>query len=532
MTATINTNVQSLNAQRNLSTSQSSLSTSMQRLSSGLRINSAKDDAAGLAIAERMTSQVRGLNQASRNANDGISLAQTAEGALSSATGILQRVRELAVQSANSTNTASDRAALNDEVGQLGQELNRIAQTTQFNGQNLLDGSLTSSAFQVGSNSDQTITATTANFSTSKYGNFRLGSVVAGSLTANTAKGDLNVGSTATNTTSAAVTAAAAGATLGATKGATGSSITGETLTVNGSLGSASVTVAAGDGAKAVAALINAKTSATGVKASARTELDLTALTASSSFSLNIVSDNAVAVNVSFTSGAVNNSEGLAAGIAAFNDKSSTTGVTAKLNDAGDGITLTNASGNDILVENASANAVSVTVGAAGGAAGVTVAGDAGTLAAGSVAYGIGSLTLDSDKSFGVVSTVTATSAGKTGFFLNTGSSNASQLQSADTMDVGSVESATRTLSIVDGAISAVTSQRAKFGALQSRFETTISNLASSSENLSAARSRVQDADFAQETANLSRSQILQQAGTAMVAQANQLPQGVLSLLR
>lgn len=531
MTATINTNIQSLNAQRNLTMSQASLSTSMQRLSSGLRINSAKDDAAGLAIAERMSSQVRGLNQASRNANDGISLAQTAEGALNSATSILQRVRELAVQSANSTNSASDRAALNDEVGQLGQELQRIAQTTQFNGQNLLDGTLTSSTFQVGANANQTITSSAVNFQTSKYGNYRMGSVVAGSLVANTAAGDLNAGTTATNTTSSAVAAAAVGATLGTTKGATGSSIAGETLTVNGSMGAAQVVVAAGDSAKNAAALINAKTNATGVKATARTELDLTALTTTSSISLNIVSDNAVAVNVSFATGAANDADGLAAGIAAINDKSSTTGVTAKLNDAGTGITLTNASGNDILIENASAAAVSVNVGAAG-TAGIAIAGDDGTLAAGSVAYGTGSLTLDSDKSFGIVSTVTADNTAKTGFFLNAGGNNAAQLQSVDTMDVGTVEAATRTLSIVDGAIGAVASQRAKFGALQSRFETTISNLTTSSENLSAARSRIQDADFAIETANLSRSQILQQAGTAMVAQANQLPQGVMSLLR
>lgn len=533
MTATINTNIQSMNAQRNLTMSQASLSTSMQRLSSGLRINSAKDDAAGLAIAERMGSQVRGLNQASRNANDGISLAQTAEGALNSATGILQRVRELAVQSANATNTASDRAALNDEVGQLGQELQRIAQTTQFNGKNLLDGTLTSSTFQVGANANQTITSATTNFQTSKYGSYRMGSVVAGSLTANTAAGDLNTGSTATNTTSSAVAAAGVGATLGATKGATGSSIAGETLTVNGSLGTAQVTVAAGDSAKNAAALINAKTNATGVTATARTELDLTALTATSSFSLNIVSDNAVAVNVSFMTGAANNADGLAAGIAAFNDKSSTTGVTAKLNDAGTGITLTNASGEDILIENASGDAATtVDVGAAG-AAGITIAGEAGGgLAAGSVAYGTGSLTLDSDKSFGLVSTVTADNTAKTGFFAGAGGANAAQLQSVDTIDVGTVEAATRTLSIVDGAIGAVASQRAKFGALQSRFETTISNLTTSSENLSAARSRIQDADFAIETANLSRSQILQQAGTAMVAQANQLPNGVMSLLR
>jgi len=149
MASTINTNIQSLTAQRNLATSQLAMATSMARLSSGLRINSAKDDAAGLAISERFTSQIRGVNQAARNANDGISLAQVAEGALGSSSGILQRIRELAVQSANATNSASDRAALNAEVGQLTAELNRIAQTTQFNGQNILDGSFTSATFQV-----------------------------------------------------------------------------------------------------------------------------------------------------------------------------------------------------------------------------------------------------------------------------------------------------------------------------------------------------------------------------------------------
>ena len=154
MALTINTNVMSLNAQRNLGTSQSQLAKSMQRLSSGLRINSAKDDAAGLAISDRMTSQIRGLNQASRNANDGISLAQTAEGALQESTNILQRMRELAVQSANDTNTSSDRASLQAEVSQLQSELDRIAETTTFNGKNLLDGSLGGAKFQVGANAN------------------------------------------------------------------------------------------------------------------------------------------------------------------------------------------------------------------------------------------------------------------------------------------------------------------------------------------------------------------------------------------
>jgi flagellin len=529
MTATINTNVNSLTAQRNLTASQSSLTTSIQRLSSGLRINSAKDDAAGLSISERFSSQIRGLNQAARNANDGISLSQTAEGALGASSGILQRIRELAVQSANATNSASDRAALNQEVSQLGAELNRIAQTTQFNGQNLLDGSFATADFQVGANAKQTITATTADFSTSKYGSYRQGaSVVDPNSTTNKSKGELNVGSVATTVASSALAAAAAATKLGAT----GSTVKAETLTVSGALGSADVILADGDSAKQAAAKINAASNTTGVTALATTEIDIKGFkplsaTETGAYKIEVISDNTTAVTLQFTVGATNDKEGLASAITAFNDNASKTGVTAKINDAGNGITLTNSSGNDILLSNKSALASVFDIGASLTA----LAGDDGaaTTAATSQAYVTGSLTLDSSASFSVKAAA-STTATKVGYFLAT--SNASNLQSVDTVDVGTVDSATRTLAIVDAAIGAVSGQRAKFGALQSRFETTISSLNTASENLSASRSRVQDADFATETANLSRAQILQQAGTAMVAQANQLPQGVLALLR
>ena len=502
MSLAINTNINSLTAQRNLSQTANALSTSIQRLSSGLRINSAKDDAAGLGISQRFTSQIRGLNQAVRNANDGISLAQTAEGALGSAGNILQRVRELAVQSANATNSASDRAALNSEVGQLASELDRIAKTTQFNGTNLLDGSFGSAAFQVGANANQTITATSANFSTSKYGNNRIGSVAA---TTAGGVGDLVVGS--------AVGAQPSNTTLGAN-----SNIQFSVTTINGALGSAPVTVNVGESAKTVAAKINAKTNLTGVSATARTEIDLTALSAGGSYSLALVSDNTPPATVAFSVGAgANNSDSLAAGIQAFNDKASTTGVSAKLNTAGNGITLTNASGGDIsLTNNAALAGTSVTVG------GVALAG------AGGSGYVVGSLTLDSDKTYGLSSTF----ADGPGIDYFTGLTSASQLQAASSLDVSTVDSAARTIATADAALSAVNSQRAAYGALQSRFDTTVANLQTTSENLSASRSRIQDADFAQETANLSRAQILQQAGTAMVAQANQIPQGILALLR
>ena len=508
MAQTINTNVASLNAQRNLTASQGSLSTSLQRLSSGLRINSAKDDAAGLAISDRMTSQIRGLNQASRNANDAISLSQTAEGALKSSSDILQRIRELAVQSANATNSAGDRAALNAEVGQLASELNRMAQTTQFNGQNLLDGSLSSSVFQVGANANQTITAITSNFTTSKYGNNRIGSSVASTAGGT---GDLVMGSTAGTRASAAV--AKATSTIAADA----------TFAVAGSLGTATVGISAGDSAKTIAANINAKTGTTGVSATARTEINATAFVANASYTLDITSDNSTAATVSFTVGAANNADGLAAAINAINDKSSNTGVTAKLNSAGNGITLTNASGNDINIGNRSAAASVLTV---GGVAAIAGSGGAAAADANS-AYVTGALTIDSEKTFGLTN---ATAAAGVSYF--TAANVSSQLQAANTVDVSTVDAANRTIATVDSALAAVSAQRAQFGALQSRFETTIANLATSSENVSAARSRIQDTDFAVETANLSRAQILQQAGTAMLAQANALPQNVLSLLK
>jgi flagellin len=506
MSSSINSNINSLTAQRNLTSSQASLSTSMQRLSSGLRINSARDDAAGLNISERMTSQIRGLSQAARNANDGISLAQTAEGALGAAGTILQRVRELAVQSANATNSASDRAALNAEVGQLTSELDRIAKTTEFNGQKLLDGSFGSATFQVGANANQTITATTANFSTSKYGNNRIGSAAA---TTSGGVGDLVVGSSAGANASTAV------ASLTGT-------IAANSVVVNGALGSATVTVAALDSAKTVAANVNAKTGTTGVTASARTQIDASAFLAGGAYSLQVTSDNTTAVSVSFTVSA-NTADGLASAINAFNDKTAQTGVTAKLNTAGTGITLTNESGNNILIGNQSAAASVLTVGTVAGIVGSVGA----AVIAANVAFVTGAVVLDSDKTFGISNTA---SAAGVGYF--TAATSASQLQAASTLDVSTVDSATRTLSTVDSALSAVNGQRASFGALQSRFDTTISNLRTTSDNLSASRSRIQDADFAAETANLSRAQILQQAGTAMVAQANQLPQGVLALLR
>ncbi len=491
MAATINTNVASLTAQRNLGMSQSSLNTSIQRLSSGLRINSAKDDAAGLAISERFTSQIRGLNQAARNANDGISLAQVTEGAMKSAGDILQRVRELAVQSANASNSSGDRKALQQEVSQLVAELDRISQTTEFNGQKLLDGTFGTQQFQVGANANQTITAATANLRTTVYGNNQVQSP--GVATGSGAWG-------ANGVTSAAVT-------------------------INGSIGSKVVNVAANQTAKTVADNVNFVKADTGVTATARTEVKL-AFGAAGAYSLNLRSDNGADQAVSFTLSAANTADGLSSAIAAINDQSSKTGVTAALDNTGTAIILTNATGNDIRVADTTvvnSGAVTVQKLAADG----TNSGAASTLAADSTADSTitsGYITLDSEKSFAIDNSTAAV----TDVFAD----SASTLQKVSDLDITTFGKATEALKTVDSALAFISGERAKLGALQARFETSISSLNITSENLSASRSRILDADFAAETANLSRAQILQQAGTAMVAQANQIPQGVLSLLK
>ncbi|NHZ37554.1 flagellin N-terminal helical domain-containing protein [Massilia rubra] len=476
----INTNVASLNAQRNLSTSASALSTSLQRLSSGLRINSAKDDAAGLAISERFTSQIRGLDQAKRNANDGVSMLQTAEGSLQSTGNILQRVRELAVQSSNATNSAGDRKAIQAEVGQLLSEADRIAQTSEFNGLKLLDGSFGTATFQVGANAGQTIQATTANFRTNNYGN--------------------NEAATAAPTTLAT----------------TGTAYTAGSFALQG-LATTNIAVTTSDTAQSLASTINGATATTGVTAQAKTEEAIT-LAANGVYSLAVTSDNSTAANVTFTVGAATNASGLASAVSAFNDVSSKTGVTAKLNDTNDGLVLTNAAGNNITLANNSA-AATVT------AAAINSAGTVGTTASvvtGATSTSMGYVSMNSDKGFSVGSSGSTAIAASTAATLNTVSG----------IDVSTAKGSSQALKVLDSALANVNSQRASFGALQSRFETAVSNLQSTSENLSASRSRIQDTDFASETAKLTRGQILQQAGTAMLAQANSLPNGVLSLLR
>lgn len=496
MAQIINTNVPSLNTQRQLNSSQSSLTRSLERLSSGLRINSAKDDAAGLAISERFTAQIRGMDQARRNANDGVSLAQTAEGSMQQMGDLMQRIRELAVQSANATNTASDREALNQEASQLTQELNRFATSTEFNGQKLFDGTFGSAVYQVGANANQTITATTTNFQTSQYGAFEIGK-----------QGTRSVGATSTDTTGT---------------GATGQVITTTgAFTINaasasGSTGSLNVSASARDMATAINNL-----STTGVKAAAITETTL-AFGASGSYSLSVYGSNSTAANVSFSLSASTGADSLSQAVTAFNNAAGSTGITAKL-DGTTGIVLTQSEGYDINLTAASTAAAAGSISAGGG---TLAASTTGNLTVG------GQVNLDSDKSYSLVSTGGALSSGAFGATLAASATVASSLQSVSTLDITTVANATQALRIADMALTAINAQRSSYGALQNRFEATITNLQSSSENMTAARSRIRDADFAAETANLTRAQILQQAGTAMLAQANALPNNVLSLLR
>jgi flagellin len=502
MASTINSNIASLTAQRNLGTSQMSLNTSIQRLSSGLRINSAKDDAAGLAISERFTTQIRGLNQAARNANDGISLAQTAEGALKSSTDILQRVRELAVQSANATNSAGDRQALQREVGQLVGELGRIARTTEFNGQKLLDGTMGTALFQVGANAQQVVPLLTPSLLPQNFGLHQTG---------------ISFGYGANPVVNQPL-------------GVNG--VTAGTIELLGSRGLAQITVDANDSAQAIAVKVNAQADSSGIHAQAAASLRFGSFS-EGVYTLTVQSSNSVpeTVVIDIPASATSSDKRNAVAVNAFNTVSHITGVTASTElvaGVGNRVFLRNTTGADIVVGDTTYNnpatvpvlkVLQVDGAAAWG-------GTTHTLTSNSAANTVtasGYLTFSSMQAFRAegsgTNAVSATPA-------------ASQLQAVSSMDVGTVSGANRTLQIADAAIAHVSEHRAQLGAMQARFEAAVAALNVTSENLSASRSRIQDADFAQETANLSRAQILQQAGTAMVAQANQLPQGVLALLR
>jgi flagellin len=498
MAAVINTNTASINAQRNLMGSAQTLQTSLQRLSSGLRINSAKDDAAGLAIASRMSSQVSGLNQAVRNANDAVSLSQTAEGALGESGNILGRIRDLAVQSANDTNSGTDRQALQQEVGQLQQELNRIANETEFNGKKLLDGTFTAQQFQVGANANQTI-----------------------AISMNSAKAT-DIGDQQANTDGTAMNA------VGAAAGSNTSTVAAQTLTVAG-LKSDTINVAAGASASDIATQVNLASSDTGVTAHARTQAIVTSsgAVAGDSMTFDLSSANGSGTQKATISVRISNPNDMSAFADAINAKSGQTGISAVAK--GGTVTMTSDNGDDILFDNVTDNTTAaggLSIQAAdydGSATGGFVPATAVVATAGSSARLTGNISFSSSDAYSVSTNTTGTMLTAT---------KASVLADVGHIDIGSQTGANDAISIVDGALGYVNSVRAKLGAVQNRMESTISNLSATSENLTAARSRIQDTDFAAETAQLTRSQVLQQAGMAMLAQANALPNQVLSLLR
>ena len=492
MPQVINSNIASLNAQRSLNSSQSALATSLQRLSSGLRINSAKDDAAGLAISERMTAQIRGLNQAARNANDGISLAQTAEGALSEVGNNLQRIRELAIQSANSTNSASDRASLDAEAAQLIAEITRVSSQTSFNGLNLLDGSFTSQSFQVGANANQTISVNSIADSraTALGSNILLG---LGTV----------VGAGGVGATKAAAADLTGGNTVAIEAGLTITTLNGGTTAAFG--------YAALSDAKAIAAAINTNASGVGVTATASNSATLSGVSVAGTITFDL---NGVTV-----SAAVADPTDLTALMGAINGAQGSTGVVASFTSTSTkaGLTLSTTDGRDISILNYDNTGGAGTATAVFSGVTLTDAGNDSSIKSGTVS-------LSSTKG-----TITLAGANTDVFTSATQSSAFSSLAS---VSLSSAANAQLAIAVVDAALGQVNVSRGDLGAYQNRFSSAIANLQTTAENVSAARSRIQDTDFAAETASLTRNQILQQAGTAMLAQANALPQNVLTLLR
>ena len=496
MALVINTNVMSLNAQRNLSTSGSQLATSLQRLSSGLRINSAKDDAAGLAISDRMTTQISGLNQAARNANDGISLAQTTEGALQEVTNNLQRIRELAVQSANATNSSSDRNALDQEVQQRIAEIDRIASQTSFNGRKVLDGSFGGATFQVGANVGETISLALTS---------SVKATAIGQVATDTGTVDLSTLFQTGATAATAGTSTAAGAFTTAVAGASGETFS---IVVDGVTAFSFTSTAAAD--DVTAAEID-----TGITA-ATTALNAAGITVIGTAAGNDLQFER-ADGTDFDIVVTNGNTGTAGGFASL--AAGTTSVT---------------SGTPAVAGTPAAYTVGAFNIQVGTATAVNVAGNYANAQA--LADGINSqvtgvyASIDSTNHLVLSSgeALTISGAGATA----TGNASAALGGSLNSQNVLSVNGANSTIQSIDAALTSVSTLRSTLGAIQNRFQSTINSLQGVSENLAASRSRILDTDFAAETAALTRAQILQQAGTAMVSQANQVPQNVLSLLR
>jgi flagellin len=493
MALSVNTNVASLNAQRNLSSSGEALATSMERLSSGMRINSAKDDAAGLQISNRLTSQINGLTVAQRNANDGISMAQTAEGAMDESTSILQRMRELSLQSANGSNSTEDREALQKEVAALQVELTRIADTTSFGGQQLLDGSYGSKAFQVGANSNETINVSLSSVSADKIGTNQVN-----------LQGDtIGLGE------------AIAGTTAGTTSG-----VVAGTYTISGRE-DATVSVAAEATAEEIADSINSYSSATGVTAQARAEAQVDIGTGADEGETVSFDLNGEKVSFVGTGTIAGDKQAMAE---AVNAKTDDHGVTATLENGE--LSLSNNTGEDLALTNfAESNATTLT---AMTLTGVSYDGDTNDTP---IAFSAASTSLLVSGTVQLNSAEVFSTTADDATLAATTTAEVSTLVTVEDIDVTSQQGSQDALSVIDNAIANIDSQRAALGAVQNRFSHTISNLANIAENVSSSRSRIQDTDFATETAELTKNQILQQAGTSILSQANQVPQAAITLL-
>jgi flagellin len=487
---TINTNIGAIAAQANMTKVNDDFNTAMTRLSSGLRINGAKDDAAGMAIAEKMTSQVMGINQAIRNASDGKNLLDTTESAHVEVSNMLQRVRELAVQSASDTNTSSDRGNITAEVRQLLSEINRVAENTTFNGMKVMDGSFTNKQFQIGADAGQTLNISIDSTAATQIGAYKQSTVASASATG----------------------------------------VATQDIVITGSAGSAAITAAAGQSAEELAAAVNAASSMTGVGATAKTEA-----------TLSFTGGAAAAGTVSFTINGTSIGTGVAistdAGGAidltslrdAINSKSASTGVTAKMGDDNTSIVMTDANGTNITIDDythtATTPGITLSIDADGDPATAAVT---STLAVGAATTVTGQVSFTSTESFAISATAAAT-----GFFGNAAAASfTSELESVAEIDLSTAESSAEAIEVIDVALQKISQSRGDLGALSNRLDSTISNLTNISVSVQTARSQVVDADFAKESTNLARGQILSQASTAMLAQANSSKQNVLSLLR
>jgi len=466
----VNTNVSSLNAQRQLMGSGNSLDQAFERLSSGFRINSAADDAAGLQISNRLSSQVNGLNQGNRNANDAISMAQTAEGALDESTNILQRMRTLSIQSANGSNSDVDRGALQKEIGNLQQELTRIAETTSFGGKNLLDGSFGTEKYQVGANANETISVSLRDVAANSIGNNKV-----------TGAGSVLGTQEAT---------AAADFTSGATAG---------DITLGGPDGNAVIAIDGADQATDIVSKVNG--AGTGVTASTKVEATISNFQSTDEGTLTIGEETF--------------------DLAQYNG--SLTKLSEDLGKAGIDATVDNG---ELSIVAQDVNGIQISDGVAGNTVTLTGANGAGIVADDTNPSVVvdAELQLESRDAFSITNDGTADEAEIFG-------ASASTLSQIGQVDVSTYEGSQDALGTIDAAIAQIDAQRADLGAVQNRFQATIRNQSNIAENLEGANSRIKDADFAAETAKLTQSQILQQASQTILAQANQRPQAALQLL-